>query len=318
MTIDRFHNLPFTLRQLQYTVAVAETGGFGRAAEAAAVSQPSLSAQVAKLEEGLGVQLFERHARGVHLTRAGEALLPSLQAVLQAAQEARGVAQTQADPSSLTLRLAVIPTIAPYLLPPAVEGLRARQGSPRIHWVELQTSVAEAELGAGHLDAALMTDPPTLPSVDHVELGWEPFLLVAPEDSPLRGPVTLAQVAEHEVLLLEDGHCLRDHTMKLCMLPGARESEFRATSLPTLVQMVASGLGVSVLPASAVPVEAHRARVRVLPFLDPEVGRTQRLCWRARSPHTSQLRALAGVLRQALARALESHSGPPRSEGRAS
>ncbi len=296
--------LDFSLRQLQYALAVAEEGGFGKAARACGVSQPSLSAQLARLEEALGLRLFERHARGVQLTRAGREMLPRMRAAVEAADAVEGAARLLGDPGSVTLRVGVIPTIAPYLLPRAVDHLARLPSPPRVHWLERQTAVCEEELAAGAMDAMIIADPPRRPSLDALRLGWEPFWLAVPEDHPLRGPVSVDDVAAHEVLLLEDGHCLRDHTLSLCMVPGAKESPYEATSLPTLVQMVASGLGTSVLPQTAIPVEAGRARVRVLPFDDPGIGRTHYLGWRSRSPEARLVRALAAPLRAALAEAL--------------
>ncbi len=292
-----FSHLPFSLRQLQYALAVRETGGFGRAAERCGVAQPSLSAQVAKLEDSLGVQLFERHARKVLVTEAGGRLLDEMAAVLAAAVQVQELADVEADPYAHTLRVGVIPTVAPYLLPGAARALAGQAPKLRVHWLELQTAVCEAQLAAGEIDAMLIADPPTQPSVDHLKLGWEPFVAVVPEAHDLHGRVDLDALVEHELLLLEDGHCLRDHTLAVCSERGVRESAYRATSLVTLVQMVGAGLGVSVLPRSAVAVEASRAPVRALPFRDHGVGRTLRLGWRARSPHTRLIRELARVLR---------------------
>ncbi|MEZ4238505.1 MAG: hydrogen peroxide-inducible genes activator [Myxococcota bacterium] len=289
---------PFSLRQLQYAVAVAETGAFGAAAERCAVSQPSLSAQVAKLEDALGVQLFERHPRGVLVTGAGEALIAAMRQILARADALAATAANLADPDAVVLRVGIIPTAAPYLLPPAVE--RLRTGPPRVHWLELQTEVCEQQLAEGLLDAIVIADPPTHAGTTCAELGWEPFLLVVPADQPLDAPVTVEQVAGMELLLLDDGHCLRDQTLALCGRPGARESPYRATSLPTMVQMVASSLGVSVIPASAVPVETARAGVRAVPFAEASVGRTLRLCWRTRGAHADRMPALAAVLGEAL------------------
>ena len=292
-----FSHLPFSLRQLQYALAVRETGGFGRAAELCGVAQPSLSAQVAKLEDSLGVQLFERHARRVLVTEAGARLLDEMAAALAAAERVQALAAAEAEPYAHTLRVGVIPTVAPYLLPGAARALAEQAPELRVHWLELQTPACEAQLASGQLDAMLIADPPTQPSVDHLKLGWEPFVAVVPEGLGLTGRVDLDALVEHELLLLEDGHCLRDHTLAVCSERGVQESPYRATSLVTLVQMVGAGLGVSVLPRSAVAVEAARAPVRALPFRDHGVGRTLRLGWRARSPHTRLIRELARVLR---------------------
>lgn len=294
----------FSLRQLQYAVAVAEEGGFGRAAAACGVSQPALSAQVAKLEAALGTPLFERRPRGVIPTGMGRALLPRLRDALEAAHGVDVAARALVAPASVTLRVGVIPTIAPYVVPGVVERLRGREDLPRLHWIERTTADCEAALSQGELDAILIADPPTGAEVDHVDVGFEPFWLVTPPDQAPDGAVAVRDVADDELLLLEDGHCLRDHTMALCMKPGAEGAPFVATSLPTLVQMVASGFGTSVLPASAVAVERSRARIGAAPFADPAVGRVLRLAWRSRCVHADTLRTVGGVLGAVLGEAV--------------
>lgn len=299
-----FQTHDYTLRQLQYAVAVADTGGFGRASRACGVSQPSLSAQVARLEEALGLRLFERHARTVHLTHAGRTLLPRLRAVLLTSQTVDGAVQRLLDPASVVLAVGVIPTVAPYLLPRLTEHLRSLPDHPHVQWRELTTAACEAALATGELDAMLIADPPTLPSAAHAQVGFEPFVLLVSEDSPLQGPISQIQVAAQELLLLEDGHCLRDQTLAYCAR-DTREAPFRANSLSTLVQMVATNQGASVVPASAVSVETRRAAVRAVPFVEPQPGRVLRLAWRARSPHGDALTALAELFAETLTEALE-------------
>jgi len=299
-----FRGHDFSLRQLQYAVAVEALGGFGKAAEAAGVSQPSLSAQVGRLEAALGVLLFERHARGFYVTDAGRQLLPLMRAALGAADTVRDAAATASDRYAVTLRIGIIPTVAPYLLPRVVETLHNEHPALRIHWLELQTRACEAALTAGDLDAMVIADIPTATAVHTHPIGWEPFEVLVPQTHVLQGEVDVADVPTSELLLLEDGHCLRDHTMTLCMRPGAQESPYRATSLPTLVQMIASGLGISVVPASAMHVESARARVRAVPFKDEDVGRTVRVCWRNGSVHVPLLEVVASALAQALEAAL--------------
>ncbi|NVB40687.1 LysR family transcriptional regulator [Pseudenhygromyxa sp. WMMC2535] len=299
-----FHTPAFSLRQLQYAVAVAERGGFGSAAEHCGVSQPSLSAQIAKLESCLGVQIFERHARGILVTEAGRRLLERMKAVLRESDHLRDQAALLTDPYALRLRVGVIPTIAPYLLPPTVAEIRARDRAPRVHWIEERTSQCEHALMSGDLEAALIADAPSIPGLEAVEIGWEPFCLLVPTDHHLRAPVAMSDISPEELLLLEDGHCLRDHTLAFCAWPNFRESPFRATSLPTVVQMVAAGLGVSVLPASAIPIESRQQGIRCVPFESPSIGRTIRLARRTRSPHSEPLATLAELLRKALSNAL--------------
>ncbi len=293
-----YRNPAFTLRQLQYAVAIAEAGSFGAAAERCGVSQPSMSAQVAKLEDTLDVRLFERHPRGVRTTPAGALLLDRMRAVLREATSLRVTAHTVRDPWALPLRVGVIPTVAPYLLPALTTALRERLPRAKIHWLELQTAICEGRLDAGELDAALIADPPTLPSLEAVELGWEPFFALLPASHPQRDPITVDALLREELMLLEEGHCLRDHALAFCQ--PARESPFRATSLSTLVQMVAAGLGVSVLPRTAVEVEEARASVRAVPFADPAIGRRLYLLTR-RAPRPRSLEPLVATLRSTLA-----------------
>ncbi|MBX2801910.1 MAG: hydrogen peroxide-inducible genes activator [Myxococcales bacterium] len=300
MPMDSFSAPDFSLRQLQYAVAVAELGGFGAAAKACGVSQPSLSAQVAKLEATLDVRLFERDPRQVLLTPAGGHLLGLFRTTLSAGAAVEVAARTLQDPYAIPARIAVIPTVAPYLIPPAVEALRAAGAGPKVHWLELKTRVAEEALSNGKVDAMVTADPPACSGVVVRQLGWEPFWAILPPAMEHPQPVSLEWLSTQDVLLLEDGHCLRDQTISLCMLPEAQESPFRTTSLPTLVQMVASGLGVSVLPAIAVATERERAQVTVRPFSTAGIGRTLRMAWREQAPLESMLVEIEGVLRRAL------------------
>lgn len=300
MAMRRFRDKPFTLRQLQYVAAVAEAGGFGAAALACGVSQPSLSAQVAKVEELLGLTLFERDSRAVRLTAEARALLPSLEQLLTASDAFEARAATLADPEAATLRVGLIPTVAPYLLPAAVGRIRTRLPKLTIHWIEAQTATIEAQLAARELDAGLIADPPRHPRMRSAVLGEDAFSLVVPAERGVATPVRPADLRNEELLLLEDGHCLRDQTMAVCMAEGARESPFRATSLATLVQMVAAGLGVTLLPASALAVETARATVRAVPFVEPVPGRTLRLLWPERGHRGALIEQLAEELGAAL------------------
>lgn len=295
------HNPDFSLRQLQYAVAVHDSGGFGRAAEACGVSQPSLSAQVAKLEDVLGVQLFERAPKGVRTTRAGEALVAHARELLDQAQGLQQLAATLVDPYAMVLRVGVIPTIAPYLLPHVAERLASRSPGPRVHWLELQTDRCEAELLAGELDAIVIADPPSAGTLDDRTLGWEPFYAVVPCDDPAHEALDPRRLGERDLLLLEDGHCLREHALTQC---SAEPAPYRGTSLATVVQMVSAGFGTTVVPQLALQREVQPARVRALPFRGGAVGRTLRLVWRRRTPRGEAIDALGDVLEGALADAL--------------
>lgn len=295
-----FRNPDFSLRQLQYALAIEQEGSFGKAARACGVSQPSLSAQVAKLEEALGVQLFDRQPRSTLPTADGKLLLDRMRGLLGDLKALEQHAQELRDPWGTPLRVGVIPTIAPYLLPRVVPRLATGPHPLRIHWVELQTAACERSLAEHELDAIVIADPSTRAGTESLELGWEDFHLLLPLDHPFQGPATSCDLTRFELLLLEEGHCLRDHTLEVCTLDRVRESPFRATSLPTLTQMVAQGLGCSVLPTSAVRLETSRAPVRTLPLQDGKAGRMLRLIWRAQSPRLEPILGLGEHLRSAL------------------
>ena len=293
---------PVTLRQLQYLVAVAEARSFRRAAEACRVSQPSLSAQVAEAERALGVRLFERDRRRVLVTAAGEALLSRARRVLIEADDLLEAARSGADPLAGTLRIGVIPTVGPYLLPRAAPALREALPGLQIVWEEDKTSALVRRVAAGELDAALLAREAELGDLVQAELARDPFVLAAPPGHPLaRGgePLRPKALEGERVLLLDDGHCLRDQALAVCSRAHAEELGFRATSLSTLVQMVASGAGVTLLPRIAVETEASRAGLRTRPFAEPAPGRTLVLAWRRGGATEPALRAVAAVVARA-------------------
>lgn len=300
MTSPRPH--PFTLRQLQYAVAVAETLSFRRAAERCHVSQPALSAQIALMEAALGTRLFERDRRRVLPTGAGRAVLKRAGAVLREADDLAEAARRAGDPLAGTLRLGVIPTLSPYLLPRFMPRLRAAHPGLTVLWSEDRTGALMIALRAGDLDAALLALEADLGDVEHDVVGVDPFFLVTPRAHPLGAAATPARPRDLRgvpVLLLDDGHCLREQALAVCSRAGAREREFRATSLSTLAQMVAAGAGVTLLPATALPVELKRAEMDVRPFAAPAPARTIALVWRPRSPLADALRTLAATMRGA-------------------
>src|SRR5262245_29463203 len=253
---------PFTLRQLQYVTAVADTGSFRRAAERCAVSQPALSSQVAAVEQGLGVRLFERDHRRVLPTAAGQELLARARRLLVDAEDLTQASRRLGDPLAGTVRIGVIPTVSPYLLPEVVPALRRRQARLTVVWIEDKTDVLAARLQEGALDGALLALEPRLADFESEIIGEDPFLLAAPRTHPLaarRSPAHLHDLKGAHVLLLDDGHCLRDQALEVCAKGEAEELGFRATSLATLVQMVASGAGVTLLPRLAAPAESRRS-----------------------------------------------------------
>lgn len=294
--------VPYSLRQLQYVVAVADLGGFRRAADACGVAQPSLSAQVAQAEAALGVQIFERHARGVRVTMAGAPLVERARHLLLGLQDLSATARQQADPLRGTVRIGVIPTVCPYLLPEVAPALR--QSLPELHlvWSEDKTATLVRQLGEGKLDAAILALDARVADLDHVTLGDDPFVLAAAPAHPLargRRPAAPSVLEGQPVLLLEDGHCFRDQALAFCGAVGARESDLRATGLSTLVQMVGAGSGVTLLPAMAVPVENRRGQIAVRPFTSPAPSRRLVLAFRKGTALRQPLTAIAGVIREA-------------------
>lgn len=293
---------PVTLRQLQYVVAVAEHRSFRRAAAACRVSQPSLSAQIAQVEDVLGVALFERGRGGVVITAAGQALLPRARALLLGADALSDDAARMTDPLAGPLRLGIIPTFGPYLLPELAPALRTALPRLRALWVEDKTDALVRLLAAGELDGALVALEAALPDLEHEPLGSDPFVLAVPPGHALargRGPVRLDALDGEPVLLLDDGHCLRDQALSVCAKAGAQELALRATSLPTLVQMVAGGAGVTLLPRMAVALENRRGGLCVRRFAAPVPARTLALAWRRGSSLARTLRPVAEVLRRA-------------------
>jgi LysR family transcriptional regulator, hydrogen peroxide-inducible genes activator len=290
---------PLTLRQLQYVVAVADNRSFRRAAQACRVSQPSLSAQLQEAERALGVRLFERDRRRVLLTAAGEALVARARRVLVAADDLLEAARQHTDPLAGTLRVGVLPTIGPYLLPRIVPALRAALPKLLVLWEEDKTAALVRRVDAGELDAALVAREADLGELVQAPLANDPFLLVAPPGHPLARatrPISLRDLRGERVLLLDDGHCLRDQTLEVCSAGRAEELGFRATSLSTLVQMVASGAGVTLLPRIAVETEAPRAGLRARAFADPAPGRTLVLAWRRGAATEPAIRAMADAI----------------------
>jgi LysR family hydrogen peroxide-inducible transcriptional activator len=295
---------PLTLRQLQYLLAVAEDRSFRRAAEACHVSQPSLSQQVADAERALGVRLFERDRRRVLVTAAGERLLARARRVLVEADDLVEAATRLSDPLSGTVRVGVIPTVGPYLLPRAAPAVRRALPKLAVVWEEDKTAPLVRRVSAGELDAALLAREADLGDLVQAELASDPFVLAAPPEHPLArraGPVHTADLQGERVLLLDDGHCLRDQALEVCAKGRAEELGFRATSLSTLVQMVASGAGVTLLPRLAVEAEGGRARLRIRPFARPAPGRTLVLAWRRGAAVEPALRAVAEAIRGACA-----------------
>lgn len=286
------------LRDLEYFVALAKYRHFGRAAEACHVSQPSLSAQIKKLEETLGVPLIERSSKRMMLTEAGDEVLRHAQAILAQAEEIREVGRMASDPMSGRFRLGVIPTIAPYLLPTLLPKLEKEFPNLELELYEGQTQTITTQLKRGELDAVLLALPLGDDAFKEAELFRERFFLAVPAAHKLtsRTHVEPRHLEGEQLLLLEDGHCLRDQALEVCALAGASEYQhFRATSLETIRQMVKSGAGVTLLPEMAIGKD--EPGMTILPFKPPAPHRSIGLAWRRTSPRQKLMQAMAEKLK---------------------
>lgn len=293
------------LRDLRYLVAVAEHRHFGRAAEACFVSQPTLSTQLKKLEETLGVMLIERTNRQVMLTVAGEQIVAQAQKVLFEVNALTAMAEQHADPLGGEFKLGIIPTLAPYILPKILTPIATAFPNLKLQLTEAQTGPLTAMLKQGDLDAVLLALPLNEENVQEFHLFNEPFLFAVPGDHQKaeRKYVSVNDLDGEQVLLLEDGHCLRDQALDVCQSHRATENaNFRATSIETLRQMVSAGVGTTLIPELAVPDERSRkqANVRYIPFRGEIPHREVGLCWRVSSTRTALLADLAEMLAGAL------------------
>lgn len=290
----------FSLRQLQYAVAVAETLSFRKAAELCHVSQPSLSAQLALFEEAINLPLFERDRQRVLITAAGAAVLERARQILREVEDLEQLARQSKDPLAGSLRIGVIPTMSPYLLPRMNMAFRAHHPRLAVVWIEDKTETLVNQLAAGALDAAVMALEAELGDLEHEVIGSDPFVLATPFGHPLgtkAAPAKPSELRDASTLLLDDGHCFRTQALAVCASAKAHELAFRATSLSTLVQMVSGGAGVTLLPAMAVATETARAQICIRPFATPGPKRTVALVWRRRSPLAPSLRKLATTAR---------------------
>ncbi len=283
------------LRDLRYMLAVAEHGNFGRAAEACGISQPTLSVQIRRLEDQLGVALFERTTKAVVPTAAGEQLMGHVRATVTAADAILEAARDLRDPLAGRLRIGIIPTLAPYLLPLVYAPLRAALPTLDVEPWEDQTAALLKRLRASELDAALLATEVTEPDLASRPLFAEPFLAALAPEHPLaaREVVDEADLAR-DILVLADGHCLRDQVLAACGQEGALRGTLRATSLSTLLNMVAAGYGTTLIPGLAAGA-AQDAGI-VLRKLAVPAGRTVRLVWRARYARREALDVVANVI----------------------
>ena len=290
------------LRDLQYLVALAETRHFGRAAEFCHVSQPTLSAQLKKLEEGLGVALIERRPRRVSLTGAGEAVLEHARRMLRDAEDIRTLARSRQDPLAGELRVGLIPTLGPYLLPRVTT--RIAKALPKLQFIlhEYQTAPLVERTLAGELDLAILALPSDTKGLVTRSLFAEAFLVAMPETHRLAAKkrVKESDLSGEKLLLLEEGHCLRDQALEVCARAGTEERAFRATSLETLRQMVAAGLGITLLPrlAGEGPFGSARGLV-VRPFAPPAPNRVIGAAWRRSTSRQAAIAAICDIIARA-------------------
>lgn len=288
------------LKDLRYLVALADTRHFGRAAQRCFVSQPTLSAQLRKLEEYLGGELVERQPRHVTLTELGEQVVASARRILQESDEIVTLARRGGDPLAGKLKVALIPTIGPYLLPRIAPAIR--RALPRLQMLlyEFRTGALLERLRAGELDLGILALPVDLDGLATRELFDEPFMVALPSQHRLAGrrSIATAELKGETLLLLEDGHCLRDQALEVCSRIDVRESQdFRATSLETLRQMVAAGLGVTLLPEMAVHSPFGNPRTLVTrPFTRPEPVRQVGAVWRRSSTRNAAIEAVCDTI----------------------
>jgi LysR family hydrogen peroxide-inducible transcriptional activator len=304
--------IQLTLRQLRYFDALARHSHFGRAAAACSISQPALSMQIKELEEALGAVLIERGARQVRLTKIGEETASRVRDILRSVDELGDFVRAARDRFAGRLRLGMIPTVAPYLLPAVMGDLARMHPELDVRLREALTSKLIEELAEGRLDAAIVALPVSEPALTEVPLFAEYFLLIRPAEDE-GAPVPSGEaLREMRLLLLEEGHCFRDQALSFCHMQSSPPREaLDASSLSTLVQMVSAGMGVTLIPEMAVAVETRRASVSVARFKDPQPARTIGMIWRKSSPLAGQLLEFSAVVGRA-AEALRSARRPDR------
>ncbi len=292
-----------TLQELRYIVSLADAGHFGKAAEACHISQSTLSTQIKKLEDFLGATLFDRSLKQVTLTPVGREIVASARLILEEASRIRELARQTSAPMERTVQLGVIPTLGPYYLPHVLTLLHGKYPRLRLLLREEMTPHVMAHLADGKLDAGLLALPVNDPSLEVVPLFKEPFLAAVPASHKLAAAKTVRinELASAGLLLLEEGHCLRDNALEACHLDGLQNEEISATSLETLRQMVGMGLGVTLIPVLASGgTSGTESQVALRPLAAPGASRTIGLVWRKRSPLAATMEQLAVSLKKAL------------------
>jgi LysR family hydrogen peroxide-inducible transcriptional activator len=292
--------LNLTIRQLRYFEALARLGHFGRAAEACSISQPALSMQIRELEHQLGIALIERGARQIRLTGFGEAFVTRVRGILREVDELGDLARNAREAFDGRLRIGIIPTIAPYLLPVIIADLARQHPGLDLHVRETVTPKLIDELGEGRLDTAIVALPVSEPTLEEVALFSETFVLVRPAEQANLPAPDRRQLREMRLLLLEEGHCFRDQALSFCSLPSDRPREWLdGSSLTTLVQMVSAGIGITLIPEMAMPVETRSAAVSITRFEGEQPRRTIGMIWRRSNPLAPKLQRIAEVVKGA-------------------
>jgi LysR family transcriptional regulator, hydrogen peroxide-inducible genes activator len=296
---------PMNLKDLKYLVALADTGHFGKAAERTFVSQPTLSAQLKKLEDYLGVKLVERQPKNVQLTEVGRQVVVRARRMLDDCDEIVALARSNTDPFTGKLKLGLIPTVGPYLLPRVM--LKLRKALPKLGLMlyEYQTEPLLKRVREGEIDVAVLALPVAHDGMESRDLYQESFTVALPSNHPLaaKSNVKVADLKGQTLLLLEDGHCLRDQALEVCSRIDVREAEdFRATSLETLRQMVIAGLGVTLLPEMAVEAPFNSQRgLAIRPFAKPTPSRTVGAVWRKTTTRGAAIAAACDVISETVA-----------------
>ena len=288
-----------TLKQLRYFEALARDGRFRRAADACAISQPALSMQIKELEQELGSELFERSAREVKLTAFGQLFALRVRGILRAVDELGDLARASRDPFLTRLRIGIIPTIAPYLLSAIINDLNKTFSGIQIQVRETLTAKLIQDLTQGELDLAIVALPVSEPTLTELKLFDEEFVLVRHREDEGKPVPESEALREMRLLLLEEGHCFRDQALSFCKIASTRPKEImEGSSLSTLVQMVSAGIGITLIPEMAVPLETRSADVSISRFQGPKPSRTIGMVWRTSTPLAKQLLQISEVVRR--------------------
>lgn len=291
-----------TIKQLRYFDALARELHFGRAADACSVTQPALSMQIHEMEQSLGLMLVERTRSGVQLTAKGEEIAQRSARILGDVRDLIAFAQHANKVLSGVLRVGVIPSVAPYMLPPLLPLLRESYPELELHVRETQTQILTDELIEGKLDVLLLALPVKHPDLESIPLFDDRFVLALPKERKLSGRVRATkELIEHErLLLLEEGHCLRDQALTYCSLQQVDTvNTFGASSLSTIIEMVAAGFGITLLPEICLGVESRGRDLSLVRFIDPEPFRTLGLVWRSTSPRKPDFMELGRLVTRA-------------------